>query len=87
VQKVSERLDKSGNIINPKTKQVIQPKDEYMPPKLEEKISVEEFKEELSAVQIQQKILEHENEIARLKELRNKKIAEMQKQLEMLQNL
>lgn len=86
IKKISERIDKNtGDTINPNTGAILEKKEAIENPI---PTPVREVPlENLNPLQIQDKIKEHEEAITKLKELRNIKIAEMQKQLEMLQNI
>jgi len=88
IKKISERIDKNtGDTINPNTGAIVEQREVLnIPPKpLNE--TQDTSLDNLNPLQIQDKIKLLEEEINKLKDLRNKKIAEMQKQLEMLQNI
>jgi len=89
LKRESVRIDTQGNEINPRTKQVINPAEtEYVappvtPPEAQNApVAVVSYE---TAVDIQSLIIQAENEVVRLKELKRQKIADMKKQLEDLE--
>jgi len=88
LKRESVRIDTQGNEINPRTKQVINPAEtEYVappvtPPEAQNApVAVVSYE----TVDIQSLIIQAENEVVRLKELKRQKIADMKKQLEDLE--
>jgi len=88
IRKESVRIDPDGNVINARTKQVIEPvTPEYVappvtPPEAQNApVAVVSYE----TVDIQSLIIQAENEVVRLKELKRQKIADMKKQLEDLE--
>lgn len=88
LRKTSERIDPDGNIINPRTKQVIQPViQDYQEP---ENVVVNQApqKQETpisSSLSIQEQIDQAKQNLAKLEELKKLKIAQMKAELELLE--
>lgn len=87
VRKISERLDKSGNIIDPRTKQVIQPKEVYTPPTPQVVVDVpkenlKENPEGMSLKEIKAEIEKTEARLNSLKEQKKIKVEELKKLIE-----
>lgn len=87
IKRVTERIDTSGNVINPATKQVIIPN-------IVETVSPEDMipkplpvvgASTASPLSIQQQIDEAKANLLKLEELKKLKIAEMKAQLELLE--
>lgn len=87
LRKESNRIDPDGNIINPRTKQVIQPViQEYVEP---ENVVINQApqKQEApisSSLTIQEQIDQAKENLAKLQELKKLKIAQMEAELELL---
>lgn len=80
LKRTSERIDTTGNVINPRTKQIIKPVETvYVPPvaPLPEALQDPTF----NPLSIQQQIDEAEANLLKLKELKKLQIEEMKKQL------
>lgn len=91
IKKTSQRIDTAGNIIDPKTKQILVPVEkDYVPP-----VQVEKKPEQLKAEpvteitfklktlsDIKSAIKQVEFQLAELQELKRKKVEEMKKELE-----
>lgn len=88
LKKTSERIDPEGNIINPRTKQIIEPViQEYIPPVQTENTPQKPQNAPVTnAMSIQEQIDEAKKNLANLEELKKLKIAEMKKQLELLES-
>ena len=85
LKKTSERIDPSGNIINPRTKEIIKPViEEYVPPVDNTPLNAPEAPT-TSVKSIQEQIDEAEKKVATLKELKKAKIAEMKAELALLE--
>lgn len=84
VKKVSERIDTSGNVIDPGTKQVIKRNipDEVEPTP----VVVEAPVVSSTPTSIQDEIAQAEARVEQLKELKKQKIEEMKKQLAVLES-
>jgi hypothetical protein len=85
VKKVSERLDRSGNIIDPRTKQVIKPKEVYVAPEVKQEVTPElqkESSETMSLKEVKAEIERTEARLNRLKEQKRIKVEELKKLLE-----
>ena len=86
--KISERIDPDGNIINPRTKQVIQPViQDYQEP---ENVVINQApqKQEVpitSSLSIQEQIDQAKKNLIRLELLKQEQIKEMRRQLEELE--
>jgi len=94
IKKTSERIDVQGNIINPRTKKVIQSNQtEYIPtPEEVAKIAPEapqvatvQSKPNVGALSILDQIKQAEDNLKALKELKKLKIAEKKAELELLE--
>lgn len=86
LKRISERIDPAGNVINPKTKQVIEPVEpEYIPPPEAPQAPMPIVNAPSSPLTIQQQIDEAKMNLAKLEELKKLKIAEMKAQLELLE--
>lgn len=86
IKRVSERIDPSGNVINPVTKQVVIPNTpEYIP--TVEDMTPKTVAQPISSspLSIQQQIDEAKANLLKLEELKKLKIAEMKAQLELLE--
>ena len=92
--KSAERIDFNGNIIDPRTKQILVPKEEeyvspptpptpVMPPEAPQATIVQEQPKD-DATSIQEQILRAEANLAKLKEAKKAKIEEMEEQLKKL---
>lgn len=81
LKKEREFIDRQGNIINPRTKEIIQKKEEYIAPKVLPTQNVE-TKTELSLKEIKQMIQNTQARLAELEELKAKKVAELKAELE-----
>ncbi len=85
--KVSERIDPDGNIINPRTKQIIQPIiQDYQEP---ENVVINQAPQKQEApisnsLTIQEQIDQAKENLAKLQELKKLKIAQMEAELELL---
>lgn len=88
LKKTSERIDPSGNVINPRTKEIIKPViEEYVAPVVEENMPYNAPQAPTTnAMSIQEQIDEAKKNLANLEELKKLKIAEMKKQLELLES-
>lgn len=83
IKKTSARIDPSGNVIDARTKQVIEPvQTEYVPPA--EPIQNAPQAPTANGLSIQQQIDEAKANLLKLEELKKLKIAEMEAQLELL---
>lgn len=86
IKRVTERIDTSGNVINPATKQIIIPNivetvsPEDMVPK-----AITQPVVSSNPLSIQQQIDEAKANLLKLEELKKLKIAEMKAQLELLE--
>lgn len=88
IKKQSDRIDPQGNIIDKRTKQIIEAVTpeyvppaqpvEYMPPQATKSPTT-------SSLSIQEQIDEAKNNLAKLEELKKLKIAQMKKELELLE--
>lgn len=81
IKRTSVRIDPAGNVINPRTKQIIQPVEaEYVPPVVQTQPVAPQYipPEPLS---IQQQIDEAKANLIRLEGLKKEQIALMKKQL------
>lgn len=89
LRKTSERIDPSGNVINPRTKQVIRPVEvEATPPAMPQQAPqaiTPIVIQESNPLSIQQQIDEAKANLEKLQELKKLKIAEMKAQLELLE--
>ncbi len=94
IKKTSERIDPQGNIINPKTKEIIRPNtQEYIPTPEEQAIVSPQATEAPTVVVsasrtpkvIQEEIVAVEAKLELLKEEKKAKIEEMRKELEELE--
>ena len=90
LKKTSERIDPNGNVINPKTKQIITPVvEEYVPPATSQPtpdapvcpVTVVNVKDD--PMDIQAQIAQAEANLEKLKEAKKVKIEEMKKALEL----
>lgn len=90
LRKTSERIDPQGNIINPRTKQVIQPVEEdYIAPQEATSEAPKTLPQPLqapitSSLSIQDQIDQAKKDLAKLEELKKLKIAQMEAELELL---
>lgn len=83
LHKVSERLDKFGNIIDPKTKQVLKTQEPAMtPPVVPPVVTQSEQVVEMGLPEIKVKIAETEAYLRRLYALKQQKVEELKKLLE-----
>lgn len=86
IKKVSERIDTKGNVINPRTKEIIKEVEkEFIPPQEAPQASPQALNTLDNPLSIQQKIDEAKENLAKLEELKKLKIAEMKAQLELLE--
>lgn len=89
IKRVSERIDPSGNVINPVTKQVVIPNTPEYIPTVEDMTPKTVVQPTLggasSPLSIQQQIDEAKANLLKLEELKKLKIAEMRAQLELLE--
>lgn len=88
IKKTSERIDPSGNIINPRTKQIVKPVEpEFVPPTPEiiHTASPVEPPQLSNPLSIQQQIDEAKANLAKLEELKKLKIAQMKAEIELLE--
>jgi len=92
LKRESVRIDTQGNEINPRTKQVINPAEtEYVAPPVTPPVTPPEAQNapvavvSYETVDIQSLIIQAENEVVRLKELKRQKIADMKAELELLE--
>jgi len=86
IKKVSERIDPYGNVINPRTKEIIvenKPEEVFSTPEPAKEVKVIEIKS--SPLDIQKQIDEAKENLNKLEELKKLKIAEMKAQLELLE--
>lgn len=87
IKRTRERIDPSGNIINPANRQILQPVQEYVapiaPPEAPQAPTAIVIPQS-NALSIQQQIDEAKSNLAKLEELKKLKIAEMEAQLELL---
>lgn len=87
IKRTSERIDPAGNIINPRTKQVIAPvQPEYVAPPEAPQAPVAYVPTQNNPLSIQEQIDEAKANLAKLEELKKLKIAEMKAQLELLES-
>lgn len=90
LRKESNRIDPDGNIINPRTKQVIQPViEEYVEPTEVISEAPKTLPQPLqapitSSLSIQEQIDQAKENLAKLQELKKLKIAQMEAELELL---
>lgn len=89
IKKTAERIDPMGNVIDPRTKQIlVENKQEEVfnvPVKTESQTVKTETPPTTSPMDIQKQIDETKERLAKLEELKKLKIAEMKKQLELLE--
>ena len=90
IRKQSDRIDPAGNIINAKTKEIIQPViSEYVPPVITPTVAPEApvtiANTQSNPLSIKDQIDEAKANLAKLEELKKLKIAEMKAQLELLE--
>jgi hypothetical protein len=91
LRKTSERIDPNGNVINPRTKEVIQPViEEYVEPTevITEapKTSPQPLQAPItSSLSIQEQIDQAKQNLAKLEELKKLKIAQMKAEIELLE--
>jgi len=91
IKKQSDRIDPQGNIIDKRTKQIIEPvMPEYVPPVIAAQpvpeASPEATKSPVSnSLSIQEQIDEAKKNLAKLEELKKLKIAQMKAELELLE--
>lgn len=88
IKKQSDRIDPQGNIIDKRTKQIIEPvTPEYVPPAQPvEYMSPQATKSPTtSSLSIQEQIDEAKNNLLKLEELKKLKIAQMKAELELLE--
>ena len=95
--KTTEMIDKAGNIINPRTKQIIQPKEpDYVPPVAQQQPIAEPHQTPMipaqqspaiqaSPLDIVSQIQQAKDNLKKLDELRKLKIKELKKQAELLE--
>ena len=87
IKRVSERIDPDGNIINPRTKEIIQPViEEYKEP---ENVVINQAPQTTqspitNSLSIQEQIDQAKQNLAQLEELKKLKIAQMEAELELL---
>ncbi len=88
VKKVSERIDTSGNVIDPGTKQVIKRNipDEVEPTPIVVEAPVQSPVVSSTPTSIQDEIAQAEARVEQLKQLKKQKIEEMKKQLAALES-
>lgn len=84
------RIDPAGNVINPRTKQIVEPVvEEYVPPvaPVEQNFNsvAHVIPQVTNPLSIQQQIDEAKANLLKLEELKKLKIAEMKAQLELLE--
>ena len=85
--KTKERLNYRGDVINPKTKKVITPKEiEPLPPLQPPEAPVESPVIKDNPLDIQAQIADAEAKVVKLKEARKTKIKEMEEELNKLKN-
>ena len=86
IKKERERIDTKGNVINPRTKEIIKEEEkEFIPPQEAPQASPQALNTLDNPLSIQQKIDEAKENLAKLEELKKLKIAEMKAQLELLE--
>lgn len=87
IKKQSDRIDPQGNIIDKRTKQIIEPiTPEYVPPVQQEYTPPQATKSPTtSSLSIQEQIDEAKKNLAKLEELKKLKIAQMKAELELLE--
>ena len=90
LKKTSERIDPQGNVINPRTKEIISPNVDLKPENQEPVQVVTPLPEAqnapvTSAKSIQEQIDEAEQHVAKLKELKKAKIEQMKAELAALE--
>lgn len=88
IKKQSDRIDPQGNVIDKRTKQIIEPvTPEYVPPaQLAEYIPPQATKSPIaSSLSIQEQIDEAKQNLLKLEELKKLKIAQMKAELELLE--
>lgn len=87
IKKQSDRIDPQGNIIDKRTKQIIEPiTPEYVPPVQQEYTPPQATKSPTtSSLSIQEQIDEAKNNLLKLEELKKLKIAQMKAELELLE--
>lgn len=96
IKRTSERIDPSGNIINPRTKQIIQNvAPEYVEPVVTTPLEpvynapqapITNFMSQGGQLSIQDQITQARANLAQLEELKKLKIAEMKATIELLEN-
>lgn len=88
IRKQSDRIDPSGNIVNARTKEIIQPVEPAYVPPVQETVEIPYKAPQApttNAISIQQQIDEAKENLLKLQELKKLKIAEMKAQLELLE--
>lgn len=80
IKKVSDRLDKSGNIIDPRTKQVIEQVEKYVPP--EPQIAQTPTAPSVFFIPPTLSLKEIKQALKTLEEMKEKKVAELKAELE-----
>ncbi len=87
VRRISERIDPDGNIINPQTKQIIEPViQEYREPVVAPQVLPEAQNAPItSSLSIQEQIDQAKQNLLKLEELKKLKIAQMKAELELLE--
>jgi len=85
--KTSERMDIDGNIIDPKTKRIIVPKEpDYIPPPQPPQAPVTNEIPKDDGLSVLEQIEAAKQKLVELEELRKLKIAQKRKELELLEN-
>lgn len=87
IKKVSERINPNGDVINPKTKEIITPNlPEYVEPVQTLATVPQPVPQPVSTtLSIQQQIEEAKKNLAQLEELKKLKIAQMKAEIELLE--
>lgn len=88
IKKVSDRIDTSGNILNPKTKEIItkvEPEIAQQPAPQSVIASTTSFTPKVEGLSILDQIEQAKKNLAQLEELKRLKIEEKKKELELLQ--
>lgn len=86
IKRTSERIDPAGNVINPRTRQIVQPVEQpYIPPPEAPQAPTPIVIPQSSPLTIQQQIDEAKANLEKLQELKKLKIAQMKAELELLE--
>jgi hypothetical protein len=86
LKRTSERIDPSGNVIDPRTKQIVQPiAEEYVAPPEAPQAPTPTVNTQSGTLSIQEQIDEAKAKLAQLEELKKLKIQQMKAELELLE--